>query len=140
LRLPHWVTALAVDLQVWQQWPLFAPPPHWRRDYRVVASSVDGTSVDLIARLPVPWFRLEASGRLAFADDRWLKYFTQLQLMVDDDWDALGRYLCRQARAFAGTASPVREVALASSTRPIDDTPVRGMPPGQDRHFSCALP
>src|SRR5215471_14330679 len=132
LRLPHWVTALAVDLQVWQQWPLFAPPPHWRRDYRVVASSVDGTSVDLIARLPVPWFRLEASGRLAFADDQWLKYFTQLQLMVDDDWDALGRYLCRQARALEGTAPPVREVALTSSTRPIDDTPVRGMPPGQD--------
>jgi hypothetical protein len=59
--------------------------------------------------------------------------------MVDGDWDALGRYLCRQARAL-GTTSPVREVALTSTTRPIEGTPRRGMPPDQDRHFACVLP
>jgi hypothetical protein len=137
-RAPRWLVELAVDSQVWQGWPLFTPPPHWRRDYRFVARDANGAGSDLMARLPMPPVREEAGGRLVFPDSRWLKFFTQFNLLSDRDWASFGRYLCRAAQdATAPPASAVTAIDLTTTTRPIDGTPASGMPPDQSRRFEC---
>jgi hypothetical protein len=135
-RTPPWLGVLASDLLVWQNWPLFTPPPHWRRDYQVVAYDLRGDSFDVVARQAAPIYRVASNGRIVFANNRWLKYFSQLDILRDGDWTALGRYLCRIAQREA-TGSPVRSIAFSASTRPIAGTPYAGMPPDQNRSFDC---
>jgi PAS domain-containing protein len=136
--MPHWFFELVVDLQVWQEWPLFVPPPHWQRDYQITSRMADGTSVDLMERLPVPLFRADPDGRLEFANDRWLKYFTQFHLLSGDDWLAFGRYLCRQAIDRIAALPAVHEIDIVSLTRAVAMTPADGAPPDQNRRFICA--
>jgi hypothetical protein len=138
LVMPTWFFELVVDLQVWQDWPLFVPPPHWNRNYRITSRMADGSTVDLMQRLPVPLFRSDAGGRIAFASDRWLKYFTQFHLFTDGDWLAFGRYLCKQAIDRIGAPPTVREIEIASVTRSVAMTPALGAPPDQNRRLVCA--
>ena len=136
-HMPNWIIVLAVDAQVWQRWPLFAPPPHWQRVYRTTATAVDGSHFDLMAQLPKPWFRTTPDGRVVFSDARWLKYFTQFDVLRDGDWLAFGAYLCRVAQAVRPTVALTASVELSTETRPWDATPGSDMPPDQHRSFAC---
>jgi len=136
-RTPVWLTLLAVDAQVWQRWPLFAPPPHWQRAYRITTTAADGARFDLMARLSDPWFRSTPEGRVVFSDARWLKYFTQFDVLGSGDWRAFGAYLCRVAQAVRPGTAAVASIELSSDTRPWDTTPADGMPPDQHRSFTC---
>jgi Vitamin K-dependent gamma-carboxylase len=137
-RTPLWLLLLAVDAQVWQRWPLFAPPPHWQRTYRIVATTADGSDYfDLMAQLTEPWFRAMLDGRIAFSDARWLKYFTQFDVLKSGDWEAFGAYLCRVAQSVRPASRSVTSIELSTQTQPWNDTPVAGMPPDQHRSFDC---
>jgi hypothetical protein len=137
-RTPLWLLLLAVDAQVWQRWPLFAPPPHWQRTYRIVATTADGSDYfDLMAQLTEPWFRVLPDGRIAFSDARWLKYFTQLDILKSGDWEAFGAYLCRVAQSVRLASKSVTSIELSTQTQPWNDTPVAGMPADQHRSFDC---
>jgi Vitamin K-dependent gamma-carboxylase len=137
-RMPIWMVVLAVDAQVWQRWPLFAPPPHWQRVYRITRIAADGSQSDFISQLPTPWFRNMPDGRVVFSDARWLKYFTQLDVLNNGDWQAFGAYLCSVAQFLAPAGAAVVFVELWTDTQPWDATPVAGMPPDQHRRFACA--
>jgi hypothetical protein len=134
---PYWIRELTVDLQVWQSWPLFVPPPHWRRGYRITVQFTDGLDVDLMEHLPVRLYRAVNNDRLEFADDRWLKYFTQFDLLTDADWAAFGQYLCSQARDHIVRRPPPVGIELTSTTWPIANTSEANKPADQDRHFDC---
>jgi hypothetical protein len=137
-RAPSWLVELAVDLQVWQGWALFVPPPHWRRDYRLIGYNADGTGLDLMARLPVPPVLGAPDGRLIFADTRWQKLFSQFDLLTGRDWASFGRYLCHSAQH--GNLPPtfaIRVIQLSATTTPVEGTPLAGMPSEQHRRFEC---
>jgi hypothetical protein len=136
-RAPRWLVELAVDFQVWQGWPLFTPPPHWHREYHMTATGTNGASFDLMESLPMPPLRLEPNGRLIFADTRWQKLFTQLNLLTERDWASFGKYLCRLAQE--NVLSSIVGIELSTSTRPIAGTPSGGMPAPLHRHFECVL-
>jgi hypothetical protein len=136
--MPAWFVQMVVGLQVWQQWPLFVPPPHWDRNYQITSRMADESSIDLMQRLPVPLFRADADGRIEFASHRWLKYFTQFHLLTDNDWLAFGRYLCKQAIDRIGAPPAVREIEIVSVTWPAGMTPADGAPPDQNRRLACA--
>ena len=128
---------LLVDAQVWQQWPLFVPPPHWQRGYVITVQLANGASMDLMEQVPVPWYRAKDHGHLEFADDRWLKYFTQFHLLSEAALISFGRYLCSQAQNYMIVGYDIRAVELSTNTQPVVKTSESGMP--QDFHllFDC---
>jgi vitamin K-dependent gamma-carboxylase-like protein len=98
-------------LQIGQKWDLFAPTPiHLQRHYRVRAQMTDGSSFDLMERLPVPLVR-DDGFRNIFASHRWLKYFDRLSDLTEGEWAAFGQFLCGQARDYLAPALKSVEIA-----------------------------
>ena len=126
-------------LQVKQSWEVFAPgPTHFQYDYREVAQLADGSTVDVMALLPVPVFRTDKNWRIAFSSPRWVKYYTRFGDLTEHDWPAFGRYLCRQAQAHITSGSTVQQIGLTVITRPIEGAPAASIPVEQ-RVFACLL-
>jgi hypothetical protein len=112
----------ATTLQVAQRWYLFAPvPTHYQRTYELRAFSADGASKNLMELLAAPIFRpREDGGPVTFASHRWMKYFTYLGSLTDDEWQAFGKYMCRRLRD-EGTenAASIRRIEIRVSALPV---------------------
>src|SRR6185295_11986243 len=91
---------LLAVLQIGQSWDLFAPQPvNQRHRFAIQATLADGSSVDLLQRLPHPPLRPAVEGRaIAFANGRWRKLFSRLEQLSPEQWTALGRYFCQAVR------------------------------------------
>lgn len=112
--IPQSFEHLVALAQVRQEWKLFAPNPvHHAWTYRVIGRGPDGSGVDLSHVLPVTI----VPGALQFSSHRWLKYHVRFDELSKEEWSALGRYLCRRARAASALA--VRTIEVEMSTRPV---------------------
>lgn len=111
----------ATALQVAQRWYLFAPvPTHYQRSYELIAFAADGVGSNLVELLAAPVFRARANGGgIAFASHRWMKYFTYLGSLSDDEWHAFGQYLCRRIRNEVRDGAAIRRIELKLSAQPV---------------------
>jgi hypothetical protein len=111
----------ATALQVAQRWHLFAPvPTHYQRAYELSASVARGEPKNLMQLLSIPIYRPRADGSGAeFASHRWMKYFTYLGNLSDDEWSAFGSYLCRRIRSEVVKGSDIIHIEMKLSAQPV---------------------
>ena len=81
-------------LQIRQVWTLFSPvPTHWRWHFSFLGIAPSGETSDIAAA--IPFIASSNAGAVTFAHLYWAKYFSRFALFTDEDWRALGDYLCR---------------------------------------------
>ena len=129
---------LVAGLQVGQRWNLFAPiPAHSRHSYEISAHTTDGSAFDLLAVSPTPFLRIRGDNGLEFPNHRWLKYFNRFDTLSEGERLALGRYLCRLARAECPTTVEIRNVVF-TKTRTASMGHSSASPPRSKTHaFDC---
>ena len=128
-------------LQVRQSWDLFAPAPvHFRREYRILARTADGSTIDVMQLLPGPPLRSSPDrDSISFTSPRWTKYFTRFDVFTEAAWTAFGQYLCRQSSARMPHGPVIKQVHITLIEEPIPGTPP-AFTPTIGRLIDCTPP
>ena len=93
-----------------------------------------------MALLPEPLFTIAEDGsKVRFANGRWLKYITQLNRFNEQQVDAFGLYLCREAAKLnVSRQIPEYDVELVARAENVDETITLEEPQSVQRQFDCA--
>jgi hypothetical protein len=135
---PDKLDHLIAGLQVGQRWDLFAPVPvHSRHDYEIFAHAADGSAFELALVSPPPLTQPRGDGGLEFPNHRWLKYFSRLENLTENDRMAFGWYMCRRAREQGPTTSPIHDVALTITRASLRGTSSRNPERSKTYTFDC---
>jgi hypothetical protein len=127
--------------QIKQSWYLFAPvPTHYRWTYQVQASFDASDPIDAVPLLG-DILVAAAPEMVRFQSHRWQKYFVSYRHFTNDQWSALGLFLCRTISSRVGGAARHVDVTIsvgsATNGRPEMATTTNRT----DHTFDCrALP
>jgi hypothetical protein len=127
----------AADIQVGQNWTLFAPvPTHQTWSFVILVQESNGSVVNFMDLLPTPLF-VTSPEKAISASNRWTKYFTRFAYFTNSDWSAFGRYLCAKAQRNVGPSLTVIAVDVKASTHSVVAASSDDRIGDHEQHFAC---